>query len=137
MELEHVFDYTALLKAPLPIGGPYGERIFYEVRGGRVEGPRLSGELVGGGGDWALVGPDGWARLDVRGQIRTDDGALIYTSYDGLIELNPSSPDEQYFRTTPRFETGDDRYRWLTQSVFVARGRQREDGVAYEVCRVG
>ena len=30
---------------------------------------------------------------------------------------------DQYFRTAPRFETGDERYAWLNQTVFVARGR--------------
>jgi hypothetical protein len=30
---------------------------------------------------------------------------------------------DQYMRMTPQFEVGDDRYRWLTESLFVARGR--------------
>jgi len=46
--------------------------------------------------------------------------------------------EDQYFRTTPRFETGDPRYAWMNTSVFVARGRVREGmGVEYEVFRVG
>jgi uncharacterized protein DUF3237 len=148
MELEHVFDYNARLDPPQAVGpGPFGLRVFYPVSGGEVTGPRLNGELLGGGGDWALVGPDGWARLDVRGQIRTDDGALIYTTYQGVIELNEGMQqasasggetgfEDQYFRTAPRFETGDERYGWLNQSVFVARGRASRDGVAYQVFRV-
>jgi hypothetical protein len=44
--------------------------------------------------------------------------------------------DEQYFRTTPRFETADERYAWLNRTVFVARGRVRADGIEYEVFRV-
>jgi hypothetical protein len=31
--------------------------------------------------------------------------------------------DQQYFRTSPRFETSDPRYAWLQQSVFVGQGR--------------
>jgi Protein of unknown function (DUF3237) len=38
----------------------YGTRVFYEVREGSVTGPSLSGEVLTGGGDWALVGADGW-----------------------------------------------------------------------------
>jgi hypothetical protein len=148
IELEHVFDFHADLKPPVAAGaGPYGTRVFFEATGGEATGPKLSGKLLGGGGDWALIGADGWLRLDVRGQIQTDDGAIVYMTYGGVLELNEAMQkatesggetafEDQYFRTTPRFETGDERYRWLTQSVFVARGRARPGGVAYEVFRV-
>ncbi len=54
----------------------------------------------------------------------------------------PTSPGrwpqaDQYFRTTPRFETGDERNRWLTTSLFVAEGRHKEGGaVDYRVYRI-
>jgi hypothetical protein len=149
IELEHVFDYVAELKPPVSMGpGPYGTRTYFEVTGGEVSGPKLRGTVLSGGGDWALIGPDGWARVDVRGQLQTEDGVVVYMSYRGVLELNEAiqqalAPgaetgfDDQYFRTTPQFETGDARYRWLTQSVFVARGRAHPKGVAYEVFRVG
>lgn len=35
---------------------------------------------------------------------------------------SPSEFEDHYFRTTPRFETGDERYLWMTQSVFVGLG---------------
>ncbi|QDW37787.1 DUF3237 domain-containing protein [Bradyrhizobium sp. KBS0727] len=71
-----------------------------------------------------LVGTDGFARLDVRAQLLTDDGASIYLNYPGLLEFNENvgqalatggSTDfgDHYLRTTPRFETGDGRYAWL------------------------
>jgi hypothetical protein len=149
LRLEHVFDYEALLEPPVPIGtGPYGSRVFWPARGGRVDGPRLRGELLPGGGDWALTGPDGWTRLDVRGQCRTDDGALLYFSYHGVIEPAAAVANavaagretgfgDQYFRVALSVETGDPRYAWLTQSVLVGRGRiSAGPGVAYEVFRV-
>lgn len=44
---------------------------------------------------------------------------------------------DQYFRPTPRFETGDPRYAWLTQNVFVAEGRITPPfGVEYRIYRV-
>jgi Protein of unknown function (DUF3237) len=149
IELEHVFDYHVTLKPPVAVGkGPYGTRVFFEVTGGEVSGPRVNGSVLGGGGDWALIGDDGWLRLDVRGQIQTDDEAIVYMTYRGVLELNEAvqaamAPGaetafgDHYYRTVPEFETGDERYRWLTQSVFVARGRAHPDGVAYEVFRVG
>jgi len=42
----------------------------------------------------------------------------------------------QHFRTTPQFETGDPRYAWLNQSVFVAEGRVGPGRVEYKVYRV-
>jgi hypothetical protein len=149
MELVLEFTFTGLLDPPLMIGdGPYGSRTFFPVRGGRATGQRLNGTLVGGGGDWILIGSDGWARLDVRGQIQTDDGALLYVSYFGLLQLTEkviaavgtlqeeSSFDDQYFRTSPRIETGDERYAWVNQTVFIAQGRLIPGGVEYEVYRV-
>jgi hypothetical protein len=145
MKTEHAFDYQVRLAPPVLIGAG---RTFHEALGGEVRGPRVNGEVLRGGGDWALAGSDGFARLDVRGHVRTDDGAFLYISYVGLIELNEpmlaalasggdTGFDDQYFRITPRVETGDERYRWMTESVFVGRGRTTSGpGVAYEVFRV-
>lgn len=144
MELVHEFDFYGMLKAPVA----FGERMFLEVAEGQVTGSRLNGRLLGGGGDWIVLGSNGWGQVDVRGQIETDDGAFIYTYYTGLLELNDkvmtattsgggTDFGDQYFRTTPRFETGDERYKWLTTSLFVAEGRLKEgSGVEYRVHRV-
>ena len=35
--------------------------------------------------------------------------------------------------TTPRFETGDERYTWLNGLVCVGEGKRAESGVAYRV----
>lgn len=122
--------------------------MFFDAIEGVVEGQRTKGKFVGGGGDWLLVGDDGYGRLDVRAQIETDDNALIYLQYFGLVEMNPNmqtamgaggSTDfrDRYFRTAPRFETGDARYAWLNQSVFLGEGRLYPGfGVEYRVYRV-
>jgi hypothetical protein len=150
MKLEYEFSYQAMLKEPLPIGaGPYGNRIFVEVIGGRAEGPRLRAKLLTGGGDWLLIGADGFGRLDVRAQFLTDDGAAIYVSYYGILQATEALQrgladgktgtdfGDQYFRSQPRFETGDPRYAWMTQSVFVGEGRLLPNRtVDYRVHRV-
>ena len=148
-ELEYVGTYDAKLKPPLETGGPFGTRMIFEVIGGdfkAASGDR--GQLLTGGADWLLVGPDGYGRLDVRGQVQMDDGAIIYVQYYGVIEMNEAvgnavangtatSFDDQYFRTTPRFETSDPRYAWLQQGVFVGQGRIIEGlGVEYNVFQV-
>ncbi|HEX6228553.1 MAG TPA: DUF3237 domain-containing protein [Solirubrobacterales bacterium] len=149
MELAYEFTFNAVLDAAVPVGeGPFGNRRVRPVKGGEARGERISGELVGGGGDWVLVGPDGWGRLDVRLQIRTDDGADIYVQYFGVIEYNEaalaanagersSDYGDHYFRTAPRLESGDSRYTWVNRTLFVAEGRLHPGPVVeYRVHRV-
>lgn len=149
MDLELEFTLDLELDSPLMApAAPYGTRAVVPCTGGRAKGRRISGTVVGPGGDWALVGPDGWGRLDVRLQIQTDDGALLYMTYGGVMEMNDAvmsallTPgqatefDDQYYRIQPRLETGDERYAWVNQSVFVGRGRVSGTGVEYEVLRV-
>lgn len=148
MELVHEFTYTAKLQGSVPVGdGPYGARRIREVVGGDVTGSRINGHVGSGGADWVLVGPDGWGRLDVRMTIHTDDGAHLYVQYFGVIEYNDAvraasasggstAYEDQYFRTAPRLETGDERYDWVNRTLFVAEGRRHPDGVEYRVHRV-
>src|SRR6185295_7585391 len=88
MNLVQECSFKAMLKPPVPIGaGPVGTRMYYEVDGGEVTGERLRGQVLGGG-EWALIGPDGFLRIDVRLQVETHDAAFIYVQYVGLLELN-------------------------------------------------
>lgn len=86
MKLIPEFSYTAELAEPQVVGpGPYGVRQVLPVTGGTVKGDRLSGTAAIGGGDWLLAGDDGFGRLDVRAQFNTDDGAVIYMSYQAWL----------------------------------------------------
>ena len=147
MNLVHEFTANAKLDAPLPIGaGPIGTRMYYGVTGGEVTGDRLNGAILGGG-EWALIGPDGFLRVDVRLQVETHDGAFLYIQYVGLLEVNEAVQDalangtgtdygDQYFYTNPRIETGDERYAWLNTTFFVGEGHIIPDsGVEYRVWR--
>lgn len=147
MNLIHEFTYSAMLKSPLPIGpGPIGTRMYYEVSGGKLDGERLRGTVLGGG-EWALIGPDGFLRVDVRLQVETHDGAHLYVQYSGLLGMNEAvqkaiggetgtSYGEQYFFTNPRLETGDPRYAWVNTTFFIGEGRVLPGrGVEYRVWR--
>jgi hypothetical protein len=148
LELAHEFTFRASLNPPLNFGaGAVGMRMYFEVTGGHFVGERLNGTLVGGGGDWVVIGADGYGRIDVRLQFKTDDDAYILVQYPGLLEVNATvsaalasgggtAYGDQYFRTTPRLETGDARYAWVNTSVFVARGHLAPGAVEYEVFRV-
>jgi len=147
MKLVQECSFTAMLKPPVPIGaGPIGTRMYYDVIGGEVTGERLRGKVLGGG-EWALIGPDGFLRIDVRVQVETHDGAFLYIQYVGLLGVNEivqraletgggTDYGDQYFFTNPRLETGDERYAWVNTTFFVGEGRIRPGlGVEYRVWR--
>ena len=132
---EFLFDMTADLERghDLP-ATPLGRRVVFYVKGGTFEGPKIKGEVLPGGGDWALFGTDGAEKLDVRLVLRTDDGELIYMTYRG-IAYGLGGP-EAYFRTVPFFETGSEKYDWLNRIVSVGVGRVTQSGVGYAVYAV-
>jgi Protein of unknown function (DUF3237) len=149
MDLVYEFTYTAELAEKVAVGaGPFGTRNIREVLRGEVSGERIRGRVGSGGGDWVLVGPDGYGRLDVRLTIHTHDGASLYVQYFGVIEYTEAahaanagkrSSDfhEHYFRTAPRLETGDPRYGWVNHTLFLAEGRLHPGPVVeYRVYRV-
>lgn len=147
----HLFDMVVDLQPRLDIGrGPFGRRVLFGSAGGSFTGPRLRGEVLAGGGDWALLRPDGGLILDVRLTLRTDDGAVVHMTYGGRWVVPPevraelADPDRRhrvdparyYFRTNPLFETGAERYAWLNDIVCVGSGYLVEGGVAYRVAQV-
>jgi hypothetical protein len=136
------------LEAPQVIPGmPLGVRQIFIVKGGRVEGPSINGKILPGGGDWALVRGDGAVQLDVRGTMQTDDGALIYITYGGLLVAEPAvfgrllqtedvPLSEYYFYTNPMFQTGAPQYAWLNKLIAIGRGKAVPGGVEYRVWAV-
>ena len=134
MKLEHLLTIRADLGTSHPIGQAHGGiRAIAEVTGGSFEGPRVRGTVLTPGADWARV-EDGYVELDVRLNLKTEDGAGIYMTYTGVLEQNKAAIHalrergetqfgDHQFVTQPRFECGDERYAWLNQVVAVAEGR--------------
>jgi hypothetical protein len=123
---------------------PHGTRMTAPIPGGQFEGPRLRGKVLPGGGDWTLLRADGVLELDLRLTLQTDDGALIYLTSFGLRHGPPEviaalargesvDPSTYYFRTTPRFETGDPKYAFLNRLVAVSSGDRRAEGPIYTI----
>ena len=89
VDLEYLFSYWATL-APPEVIGPMAEgiRVNFYVTAGEVSGPKMRGRLRTVGGDWLLLRPDGVGLLDVRATMELDNGALIYTTYGGVVDFN-------------------------------------------------
>ncbi|MBT2368936.1 DUF3237 domain-containing protein [Streptomyces sp. ISL-10] len=148
---EHLFDIVVDLNPRLDTGaGPIGRRVLFGAAGGSFDGPRLRGEVLTGGGDWALFRSDGVMTLDVRLILRTHDDHLVHMTYGGRwvtpAELRTAmadpatrhrvDPARYYFRTNPLFETGAQPYAWLNDIVCVGSGYLVEGGIAYKVAQV-
>ncbi len=120
-------------------GAPVG---FTPIVGGTVRGPRLSGKVVPGGGDWTVSRTGTAVDLDARYLIRADDGALIDIVNKGFWVAPPEvddaldageavHPDRYYFRTQPVFRTDSPQHAWLTRTVFV--GMAYDDNQVHQI----
>ena len=100
---------------------PCGGRGIGELSSFELEGDRVRAHMFGvAAADWPAVSPDGTiATINVRVTLETDDGALLYADYSGRIDLS-KSPLVVY--SAPRFDTGDDRYGWLSRIQTVGKG---------------
>jgi hypothetical protein len=147
LPVEHLFDMTVELEPAQLIGTAVGNRMTFIAKGGRIDGPKIKGELLPGGGDWLNVGTDLIGRADIRATIRTDDEALIHYTGLGVIKIPPEgiqrlangervSFEESYVRTTPRFETADERYSWLTEVVAVSYNELVGNKIDYRIYQV-
>ena len=128
---------------------PFGEQRVGYVTGGRILGPRITGEVLPGGGNWPRSGRIGDASVgtfDARAVWQTDDGALIYLSYTGRSLIpddvraafaDPAAPDVDpalyYLRIAPVFETASPRYDWLNGLLAVGVGERTDFGVRHVI----
>ena len=145
LKYEFICDITADLEEPIDVGStPHGVRMIYNIKGGTVEGPKVSGKILPTGADWLIIRPDMAAELDVRATMQTDDNEIVYTYYRGIINADLEiidkiqkgedvDPSEYYFRTTPVFETSSEKYGWINRIVSVGVGKLAKNKVIYKV----
>lgn len=139
--LDHVCDLEVELDPIREMGrGRGGHRRIIPIVGGVVTGPRLQGRILNVGADWQTIFAGGLAELDTRYAMETHDGATIEIVNYGLRH-GPEAvmervaagadvdPSEYYMRTHARLETGDDRYRWVNETLFVGTGGRFADRV--------
>jgi hypothetical protein len=142
---ELVAELEAEVGPPLSVGrGVAGERRIVPILGGRIAGPRLTGEVMAGGADYQLIRADGVAEIEARYTLRLEDGALVYVVNRGLrhaapedmarlLRGEPVPPERVYFRTAPAFETAAPAHAWLTRGLFLGLGERRPDSVRVRI----
>jgi hypothetical protein len=116
------------------------------ILGGRFEG-ELNGEILPGGADWQVVSENGVCHLEARYAMETTDGAVIAVHNRGIRHGSPEvlarlfsgeivDPTQYYFRSSPSFETSDERYEWLNRIVAICSGARTTDSVLLDFYEV-
>jgi Protein of unknown function (DUF3237) len=125
-----------------------GKRRIVTVSGGAFSGDRVSGTILPGGGDLALVRPDGVFEPNAQFLLQSEDGGLVHLSYRGIWHAEPDvlarlmqrkgpvDASEYYFRTAVFFETGAEPLLWLNKVLAIGCGIPRAGGIIYEIHEV-
>jgi hypothetical protein len=140
--LTFAFEVHVDVAPMVPVGGSGTDPLmFFPITGGTVTGPRLNGEVLPGGGDWATGRGDLVTELEARYLVRADDGAVIdivnrgfhratsVEQMERMIAGDDIPEDEYYYRTSPMFRTDAPQHRWLTHTVFVGMARSEANQV--------
>ncbi len=141
IKLLHVADLSVIVGDPIDVGDTgAGVRRVIPILGGEVTGPRIKGHVMQGGADYQILRKDGVTELHARYVLECENGAKIYVKHSGLRHGPPDAmerlrrgepvdPKLIYFRATPRFETSDKNYNWLTRHIFICDGIRRPNRV--------
>ena len=117
-----------------------GIRNVIPIVGGTFSGPKMKGEIIGGGADYQLIDAEhGRTEIEAIYSIKTDDGVNIHIRNCGLITMgrDASGNPNFYFRTTPKFEAPQDsEYNWLNDAVFVCMPGPATDCICLRVWKV-
>ncbi len=135
-ELEYLFSRRSRVRRE--ILGPVAEgfRVNIYTESGEVRGPALNG-TCGHGADWFTVRRDGMGVVDSRVMIQADDGALIYTSYTGLVDFGEDAyeriekgelPTPGPIHVAARFQTAAPRHAWLNRVQALGIGESQAEG---------
>lgn len=127
-----------------PIEDAGAQRRVGPLTGGAFAGERLNGVVLPGGQDWQTIRSDGALLLDARTLLRTDDGATIGMTYEGIRHGAPEvmarlgagedvDPSEYYFRITARFGTSEPSYEWMNRIIALGIGRRLPRGPVYQL----
>jgi len=129
-------EYLMTLYAPLAAPQQIDNTLFIYTLPpsgeGWVKGPKINGQIIAPVGDWLRVMPAGNARIDVRQTIKTNDGALIYMSANGIVSYTKESWDrlmkgevitskDHYFILAPTMQTSSEKYAWLNHVQCIAK----------------
>lgn len=147
------FRMQARLEGKVSLGRScWGERNWIGICGGEWSATWGRGTVVPGGQDAQLLTENKSTFVDTRYLLATADAepAHIMVRTEGWrtgppevltrlldpVEGDKVSPDEYRFRIFIRLETGDERYRWVNEGMWIGSGVRRGLEVIYDGYRL-
>lgn len=147
--LSYLATIDVEVDAPITIGTTVdGLRKVVPIRGGRVSGPGLSGEVLDAGADFQQYPSDTVAYLAADYVLKADDGHHILVENRALRTGSSSDlnklmngehvdPERIYFRCVPRLSADrDSPYAWLSDVLFIGSGVRSPNGVRIGIFQV-
>jgi hypothetical protein len=128
LESEFMMDLVLDVSAQLQTG----DVSIAPITGGTFSGPGIKGTVRPGGADY-ITQSGGHSNLDVRIVLETDDGALIYMTYTGVVARGDGGT---YWRVRPVFHTTSEKYAWMNNIVAVGKSKSVPGKVAYDIFRI-
>jgi hypothetical protein len=129
---ERLAQVWAKLAPPKVIGKtPEGLRVNFAITGGWISGERFNATVEAGGADCLRIREDGMGIVAVRTTLKTDDGAIVYAEYSGVLDLgeggyqnaiNGRYPSKPRVRLAPRFLCASPAYAWLNRLQCIGIG---------------
>ena len=142
--LTYAFSARVEVAAPVEQGEIDGARKrFIPITGGTITGPRLSGTVLPGGGDWQAIHAGGVTKVEARYFLKAADGAVIGIHNVGVRVASPEvtdriargekvDPGSYYFRSAASFDPPPGAHQWLRTKVLVGRGIRMPDHVVID-----
>ncbi|MEO6186716.1 MAG: DUF3237 domain-containing protein [Steroidobacteraceae bacterium] len=118
--IEFAFEFRVTLAPAVVLGETaLGRRQYIPITGGRIAGPKFTGEVIPGGWDFQLGLPGGCGTLTADYFVRATDGTVIHVLNEAF-NCGAGAPggERSFFR--PRFEAPKGPHEWLTRATFVA-----------------
>jgi hypothetical protein len=148
LSTRYVFSLAIRIGAPIVAGEiGWGMRRIIPILGGEVRGPGVQGTIFPCGADFQIIRPNGFTELEAKYAFQMNDGATVYIenigirfgpteALDRIARGETADPSLIYFRSTPKFETGSENWRWLMEHLFVGVGARHPDRVEIHVHQV-
>ena len=130
LETKYLMTLYAAMDPPQQIDDTF---LILNIPSGWAKGPKINATIIAPAGDWISILPNGSGRIDVRFTLKTEDAALIYVAYNGVIRHTPearerllkgeliTSNDGYYGMNAPTFRTSHANYAWLNAVQAVAK----------------
>lgn len=147
--IEEMFSIDVVVDKPILIGqdGIEGRRQLIPILSGKVTGNGFNGKVLPGGIDSQIIRPDGKCELSARYAILLDDGATVYIENNGIrtvpaeqvkdvVEGKFVDPSLYYFVTIPKFETYDEKYKWMKDLIFICSATRLPESVLLKFYRI-